>query len=146
VTGFITILSIVILALFVLAIKSYWIWKRQKQNYANIQSNRSPITDEVFCEKLGLDTSCSNIVSILRSKISNLGDYDPLRIYPDDEFYSHFGLDYDDDVAMFLQETKVIEGYREYSFPLEEVKTVGDFVKAVFRLKKEFEAAKALQK
>jgi len=146
VTGFITILAIVILALFVLAIKSYWIWKRQKRNYATIQSNRSPITDEVFCEELGLDASCAKIVSILRSKISKLGDYDPLRIYPNDEFYSQFGLDYDDDVAMFLEETKVIEGCREYSFPLEEVKSVGDFIKVVLRLKKEFEEEKASQK
>jgi hypothetical protein len=141
---FIIILCIVILALFVLAVKSYWLWKNQKRSYINIQSRRPPLTDEAFCEKLGVDVSHTKVVSTLRAKISELGGYDPLRIYPDDEFFKRFGLDYDDDAAMFIQETKIINGYRDYSFPLEEIKTVGDFVNTVLRLKKEFEETKAL--
>ncbi len=49
--------------------------------------------------------------------------YDPLRIYPEDKFSPHFGLDYDDDVAMVIQDMKIIKGYRDYSFPLEEIET-----------------------
>jgi hypothetical protein len=139
VKNFLTILAIVIFAFFIFAFKGHWARKRQKRFYANIQSGRTPLTNEAFCEKLGIDLSFAEAVSILRTKIAGLGCYDPLRIYPDDEFYSHFGLNYDDDAAMFLQETKIIKAYRGYSFPLEEVKTIGDFVKVVLRLKKESE-------
>lgn len=137
---FLITLIIVILALCVIALKCHWIWKKRKRQYALLQSSHTPISDEVFCEKLGLDISAVRVISIIRSEIAELGCYDPLRIYPDDTFHPHFGLDYDDDVAILIQKMKIIEGYREYSFPLEEVDTIGDFVKIVLRLKKEFEA------
>lgn len=110
------------------------------RKYLKIQENHLPLSDEAFCNNLELDASHVQIISIIRSKLAEQGHFDALRIYPDDKFYPHFGLTYDDDVAGFVQDMKIIEGYRENSFPLEEVKTVGDFVKIILRLKKEFEA------
>ena len=115
------------------------------KKYFKIQSNHLPISHEIFCKNLGLDSSFLGIVSIIRSKLAEQGHFDVLRVYPEDKFYPNFGLAYDDDVAMFVQEMKVIKGYKNYYFPLEEVQTVGDFVKVVLRLKKEFEEPKNLQ-
>jgi len=140
--NFLTIVIIVILAFVVLALKYRWIWRQQKKKYAKIQSGRTSLSDETFCTKLQLDASTIRIVSIVRSKLAEQGHYDPLRIYTDDKFYPHFGLTYDDEVGSFVYNMKIIEGYEVDYFPLGEVETVGDFVKTLLRLKKEFEETK----
>jgi hypothetical protein len=134
---------LVLLALVVLGFKGHRIWRRQKRVYLEVQADRAVLSDEDFCRLASLDASLVSLVSIIRSKLASFGRYDPLRIYPEDSFSPHFGLEYDDDVAIVVQRMKIIEGYREYSFPLEQVKTVADFIKVVCRLKKEAEQDRA---
>jgi hypothetical protein len=133
---FAAIVITVILALAVIGLKGYCDWRHTRRRYLRIQANRPPLSDVDFCRKANLELSVVGLVSLVRSKLASLGRYQAARIYPDDDFFS-FGLDYDDDVAMFVQNLKIIEGYKDYSFPLEEVRTVADFVKTVLKLKNE---------
>ena len=146
VISIITILTIVILAIFICAWSDRLKRRGQMKKYLKIQSEHLPLSDEVFCKNLQLDSSLVRIISIIRNKLAEQGRFDALRVYPQDTFYPNFGLAYDDDVAMFVQDMKIIESYRKYYFPLEEVQTVGDFVKVVLRLKKEFEEPKISQR
>jgi len=108
-----------------------------------VQSDRASLSDEAFCQQTGLEPLLVPIVSLIRSRLASLGAYDPFRVYPEDDFWPHFRLEYDDDVACFVQGIKVIRGYKDYSFPLQEVDTVADFVRVVWRLKNEAESGKA---
>ncbi len=68
---------------------------RNRRHHSPILSARIPLSDEEFCREEGLDSSCSELVSIVRSKVGKLtGDY-PLNIYPDDRL-SDLGLSYED--------------------------------------------------
>ena len=129
---------IVILAIFafvVLGLKYHLIWKGHKRCYTRIQAGRASLSDEAFCNRVGLAPSVIGVVAVIRSKLAEQGRYGPLRIYPEDAFSLHFGLHYDDDVAMLVQEMKLINGYKGYSFPLEEVSSVADFIRVVLKLR-----------
>ncbi len=68
---------------------------RVKRHYSPIPSARIPLSDEQFCREEGLDSSCSQLVSTIRSKVGKLTGDDPWQIYPDDRF-SDLGLTYGD--------------------------------------------------
>jgi hypothetical protein len=133
------IVGVVFVAFLVLGFKGAWKWRRYRKRYQTIQEHRAALPNEAFCHQMGLDSSNLGIVSTVRAKLAEPGRYDPLRIYPEDDFYPHFGLNYDDDIAMTVHAMKIIDGYRDYSFPLEEVKTVADFVGVLLRIKQETE-------
>jgi hypothetical protein len=135
------ILVLTVLAFAVLGSKYHWVWRGQRRRYLRIQTDRAALSDDEFCRQAGLDPSVVGIVAVVRSKLGECGKCDPLRIYPDDSFYPHFGLAYDDDVAFVVADMGVIPGFHEYSFPLEEVDSVTDFVRVILRLKKEAEAS-----
>jgi hypothetical protein len=122
-----------------LALKDWFVsWQRQRY-YASMQSGRPALSNPEFCERAGLDPSVAGTVAIVRSKLGECGRCDPDRIYPDDRFYPHFGLAYDDDVACVVAEMDVIPGFDEDSFPLEDVESVADFVGVILRLRDEAE-------
>jgi hypothetical protein len=133
------ILVLTVLAFAVLGLKYQLVWKRHRRHYLRIQAPRTTLSNYEFCRHTGLDPSVAGIVAAVRSKLGEHGKCDALRIYPDDEFYPHFGLAYDDDVAFVVKDMGVIPGFHEYSFPLEEVDSVTDFVRVILRLKKEAE-------
>jgi hypothetical protein len=136
----ISVISIVIVALLVIALKGYWIARRTRKRYLRIQSTRSVLTDQEFCNRINLDLSAIEVVSVVRSRLGNFRSFDPLKIYPEDDFYEHFELSYDDDITAFVQEMKIIKGFKGEAFPFEEIHTVADFAKATFELKKNSES------
>jgi hypothetical protein len=127
------LITVVCLAILVLALKSEWAWRRDKRRYRRMQASRISLADTDFCQRAGLNPSAVNIVSRVRSELASLGGFEPLKIYPEDAFYTHFGLRYDDEVAGFVQGLKIIEGCADCSFPVEEVVTVADFMRVVLR-------------
>lgn len=68
---------------------------RDKRHHLAIPSARIPLSDEEFCREEGLDSSCSELVSTIRSRVGKLSGDNPLNIYPDDRF-SDLGLSYGD--------------------------------------------------
>jgi hypothetical protein len=129
----------VALPLISLVLKYHWNWRLRRRRYVSMQATRASLSDEVFCRQAGFDAPLVSVVQPIRPTLASFGGYDPLRIYPEDSFGAQFRLGYDDDVAFVVQNMKIIKGYNDYSFPLEEVDTVADFVRAVWRLKKDAE-------
>lgn len=136
-----TVLLIVI-AVGVVGFKDWCLWKRKHSRYLVKQSDRITLPDEEFCARSGLDESLCGNVAAIRCNLAEYGKCDPTRINPEDSL-SDFALNYDDDVAMLVQKTGIVPGLTDYSFPLEEVDSVADFVKVVVRMKTEAEHAAA---
>ncbi len=72
-------------------VASYVANKRRRRNYLHKQSNRTPLSDEEFCQRVGLDPSIADFVHIIRHNLAEDSWCDPLRIYPDDHFEDDFG-------------------------------------------------------
>ena len=130
-------LILVVLTLFVFG----WLGSTvAKRRYAALQASRTPITDEEFCRRAGLDLTQGNIVTTTRNALAErgLGRYDATRIYPEDSLNT-FELGYDDDVGWFVEGAQLIPGFHPDSswFPVEEVTSVADFVRVVQRMKDE---------
>jgi hypothetical protein len=133
------VVAMLVIAVVICGLKDRHVSRGHRKRYLSMQSGRPALSDDEFCRRAGLDPSVAGIVATVRSKLGECGKCDPVRIYPDDGFYPHFGLAYDDDVAFVVGDMGIIPGFHEYSFPLEEVDSVADFVRVILRLKKEAE-------
>jgi len=59
---------------------------------------------------------------------------DPTLIYPEDEA-TLFGLDYSDDLAMFLSNEGLLTNERfHHDFPMEQASSVGDIIRLTLEL------------
>ncbi len=136
------IVLLIAIAVAVVGFKDWCLLKRNHNRYLAKRSDRIALPDEQFCARGGLDESICGIVATIRCNLAEYGKCDPTRINPEDSL-SDFALNYDDDVAMLVQKIGIVPGFKDYSFPLEEVDSVADFVKVVVRMKTEAEHAAA---
>jgi len=88
------ILVAVLLYILVSFLWSHLALKRLKRNYLHKQSNRTPLSNEEFCHRVGLEPSNADVVHAIRQQLAKDGGCDPLRIYPDDHFVHDFGWSY----------------------------------------------------
>lgn len=105
-----------------------------------MRASRASLSDEAFCRRSGLDASLASLVFSIRSKLVSFGGYDPLRVYPEDRLSHHLHLHHEHHVAMVVEDMNIRRGYDNESFSYKEVDTVADFVRVVWRLKKEAES------
>jgi hypothetical protein len=129
------IVGVIALALMTLGVKGIWQCRRIQSTYKKVQQTRSPLSDQKFCELAGLDRNAVLLVEEIRKALAEQGDYDPVLIYPEDEFHPTFGLSYDDTVAAMVKREEWIEGFDGVSFPLEDVNSVRDFINMILKLK-----------
>jgi hypothetical protein len=132
------VVAILAVALLVLFIRAHFQAKERDQKYAVKQKDREPLADKDFCLRSGVDPSEEPSITIIRRDLAWFGQCDAPRIYPEDNL-GELGLDYDDDVAMLVQKMGLIPGFKEFSFPTEDVNTIADFAKIVLRMKHEAE-------
>jgi len=128
-------LGIIVTALLLLAAKEAVRWQFMRRRYRKLQATRLPLEHLDFCVKAGWDSHACNLVSSVRHALAENCGYDPLRIYPDDDFCPTFGLRYDDSVGFFVEDQKWVADLKDHSFPLEEVQSVGDFISVTLKLR-----------
>jgi len=130
----------VALPLIGLVLTDHWMERFHRRNYLRMQASRASLSDEAFCRRSGLAASLVSLVFSIRSKVASFDGYDPLRVYPEDSISHHLHLHHEHHVAMVVEDMNIRGGYDNDSFP-NEVDTVADFVRVVWRLKKEADDA-----
>ncbi len=103
---------------------------RRQRDYLHIQSSRTPLSDEEFCHKEGLDSAVADVVHTLRHRLAKDSGCDPLRIYPEDDFSNDFGWNHID--------LEMLESYMNVDMEIE-YSCVGTFILEVARMRKERE-------
>jgi hypothetical protein len=120
----------VICIILILFLKNHFVRKRRRRDYCHIQSNRTPLSDEDFCHREGLDPAIADLVHTIRHRLAKDSGCDPLRIYPDDSFFDDFGWSYGD--------LEMLEDDMDLNFEIE-CSYVGTFILEIARLRKERE-------
>ena len=121
---------LVICIILILFLKDHVVRKRRERNYLHMQSSRTPLSDEEFCRRVGLDPSIADLVHTIRHRLGKESRCDPLRIYPEDSFFDDFGWNYGD--LEMLEDEMDIHLEIECSY-------VGTFILEIARLQKERE-------
>jgi hypothetical protein len=127
------LIAVVALAIIILSIRDRLVWRKRIMEYLSTQAGRAVLKDHEFCHQAGIDSSNAATIEIILTKLAEFAHCDASRIRPDDKL-SDFALDYDDDVAMLVQKMGIIPGFRDYSFPLEEVDNVAEFASLVLKM------------
>tara|TARA_R110002049_G_scaffold44422_1_gene130519 strand:+ start:337 stop:711 length:375 start_codon:yes stop_codon:yes gene_type:complete len=105
----------------------------------NAFRDRVPLATLDFCGRCSLDLSSSSLVDDFRRAFSRVISVEPELIYPEDEA-AIFGIDYSDDLAMFLFDNGLLTDKRyRYDFPMEEASAVGDIIKIFLALNRQAE-------
>ena len=120
----------VICIILILLLRDHFVRKRRRRDYLRIQASRIPLSDEEFCHKEGLDPSIADVVHTIRQRLAKESGCDPLRIYPDDDFYDDFGWNKGD--LEMLEDDMGIHFEIECSY-------VGTFILEMARMRKERE-------
>ena len=125
-----TVGILVVCIILLLFLKDHVNKKRRRRDYLQVQSKRTPLSDQEFCQKVGLDSSVADLIHTIRDRLAKDSGCDPLRIYPDDDFFNDFGWSYG--------EMEMLEGDMDVDLEIE-CSYVGTFILEIVRLRKERE-------
>ena len=139
-TGIITFIVIVVLAILVCGMNDFTESKRIRRKYKEKQATRAPVSDEEFCVQANFSKTEVDYVSKFRTAFANFGGFDPLKMYPEDDF-SDYGITHDDDMAMFLSSQGLLKDHPDYrySFPFEEIQDFASLILLTQRINKKIE-------
>lgn len=99
-----------------------------------IPRERVPINALDFCRRCHLDFDLADHVDRFRNAFSRISSLDCAQIYPEDEA-EVFGINYSDDLAMFLFAEGLLTNERfHYDFPMEEASSVGEIIRLALEL------------
>ena len=138
----IPVVVIVIVAALVCGFKDMLKDKKHQKTYQNMLNDREAMSDQEFCRLAGLDASDVELVHSLRASFSRFRSVSADMIYPDDSFFEHFGMPWDDTLAMFLHAEGILYKH-DYWFPNDEINGFSDLVPLVKRMNKETEQVAA---
>jgi hypothetical protein len=103
--------------------------------------DRVSIDAHDFCRRCSLDAELAGQVDRFRSAFSCISSLERDQIYPEDEATA-FGINYSDDLAMFLFDEGLLTNERfHYDFPMEEASSIGDIIRLTLRLNDQAEQA-----
>jgi hypothetical protein len=95
------------------------------------------MTTAEFCCRSALSTSLIPVIDRFRAAFASLATVTSDRIYPDD-LPNDFGIDYDDDLAMFLSSEGLLTNRdHRHNFPMEDVTGIADVFALTLRLNDE---------
>lgn len=101
--------------------------------------DRVSIDAHDFCRRCSLDAEHAIQVDRFRSAFSCISSLERDQIYPEDEATA-FGINYSDDLAMFLFDEGLLTNERfHYDFPMEEASSIGDIIRLTLELNEQAE-------
>jgi hypothetical protein len=103
--------------------------------------DRVSIDAHDFCRRCRLEAELAVQVDRFRCAFSCRSSLERDQIYPEDEA-SEFGINYSDDLAMFLFDEGLLTNERfRYDFPMEEASSIGDIIRLTLELNEQAEQA-----
>jgi len=92
------------------------------------------MTAAEFCSRSALSSACIPVIDSFRAAFAGLVTVTSDRIYPDDRL-DVFGIDYADDLAMFLtREGLLTNKHYRHDFPMEDVSGLADVIGLTLQL------------
>jgi hypothetical protein len=138
----IPVVVIVIIAMLILGIRYALKDRREQKAYQRITTDRGTISDEEFCRMANLEESQIPLVHALRISFGLYRDVDADRIYPEDSFFDHFGMPYDDTLAVFLHDEGLLDDH-DWWFPTEDLVVFSDLVHLIEQMNNKTEQVAA---
>ena len=96
------------------------------------------MTAAEFCHRSALSSAYNPVIDSFRAAFAGLVSVTSDRIYPDDRLHA-FGIDYADDLGMFLTRAGLLTNKDyQYDFPMEEVSGLADVIALTLQLNNEY--------
>ena len=103
------------------------------KRYKLKQKSRSALSEADFCRRLPIDENNSSFVRAIRESLAKRPALYPERIYPEDELWDGFDFEIDD----FFDKSTMKFFWEHYAYLSDDVRSVGDLVKFLIRVRDE---------